>query len=399
MNKCTILRIGDAHEAGFLAERLAIISQRARSWVDEGLTQAVCYLLARRGVIAVEEAAGKLSYLPGSTPVALDSIFNMASLSKPVTATAIMLLVEDGLLSLSRPLISYIPELRGAGSETVFVHHLLTHTSGFRASDAIRLLEETDDSSLQGRTSGVERELDRLVNAYCGFVPADIPGQVHNYCGANYVFLGEIIRRLTGMSLQDFAKERIFRPLEMDSTSFGLPPTRYARYVHPDPAIFASYYDHPLNDPQRLEVPHPGNGLFSTVRDMAVFGQLFLNGGVYAGMRLLSRASVSAMTTNQIPGVGGFVNRRRRWLPEVWWGYGWMVRRPNDGNRWTYSHGVLPPPGTFFHEGASGAGMWVDPANDVIGVFLSVRSIDTATGERRWEYDHFENMATAAIAN
>lgn len=133
--------------------------------------------------------------------------------------------------------------------------------------------------------------------------------------------------------------------------------------------------------------------------DLAVFGQLFLNGGRYGNVRLLSPASVTVMTTNQIPGIGAYDNRGR-WLPEACWGFGWMIQGPNHWNRWMYSHGSLPAVGTFYHEGASGVGMWVDPHNHIVGIYLSViQSLDPETEEFRWEFDRFENMVTAAIAD
>ena len=119
----TTLREGTAEEAGFLPERIDRIRDQATRWVEDGRrTRSAVLLTARRGVIALHDAFGPLTHEPDTPPLQVDSLFCVASVSKPVTATAVMMLVEDGLLSLNRPLVEYIPEFSGKGVEQILVH-------------------------------------------------------------------------------------------------------------------------------------------------------------------------------------------------------------------------------------------------------------------------------------
>lgn len=387
-------------DVGMDAGRLRLLKARAQSWVDQGLTQALVYIVARRGVVVAEEALGRLAHRHDAPAVRMDSIFSIASVSKLITATATLMLVEDGLLSLNRPLVEYIPELRGHRCGRIFVHHLLTHTSGFHATDATRLVHTAKGMKVTGPCPPNQHpEIHRQLNACYGLKPADFPGTVSNYCGANYLFLGELVRRLSGKSLSLFAEERIFTPLGMTSTDFGLRGKDLSRRVAPDPKIYRHFPRHDPNDPMRLDTPSPAGGVYSTARDLTAFCQMFLNRGWWRNRMVLSPASVRLMTTNQIPGIGAF-DSRGRWVNETCWGFGWMVQGPHHFNRWMYSHGTLPSVGTFYHEGASGAGVWVDPGNELVGVFLSViQALDPKTAEHQWEFDRFQNMVTACVSD
>ena len=123
------LRNGSAEEAGLDSAKLQLIRQRAGEWVASGKHQCIVILLARRGVICLHEAWGKLGPAQDASPALPDSIFWMASNTKPVTAAAIMMLAEDGLLTINRRVVDYIPELSGAGTQDLTLRHLLTHTS------------------------------------------------------------------------------------------------------------------------------------------------------------------------------------------------------------------------------------------------------------------------------
>ena len=125
------LRDGTPEEAGMDPARIERIQQRGAQWAAQSNTQGLVLLVARNGVICLEEAWGDLTGESDSPPMATDSIFMLASMAKPITAAAAMILVEEGLLGLTRPLNFYIPELRGEGSEEVLVQHLFTHTAGY----------------------------------------------------------------------------------------------------------------------------------------------------------------------------------------------------------------------------------------------------------------------------
>ena len=121
---------------------------------------------------------------------------------------------------------------------------------------------------------------------------------------------------------------------------------------------------------------------------------MFLNGGCYGGQRLLNEWTVAEMTRNQIPGIG-CVSPMGTWVPEGSWGLGWMVQ---GDARWPWSHGMLQPRGTFYHQGSGGCSLWVDPTHEVVGVYMSVSFRDFTSPDPMWEFDTFQNMVTAAIA-
>ncbi|MCH8292597.1 beta-lactamase family protein [Candidatus Poribacteria bacterium] len=381
-----ILRAGTPEEAGMSAQRVSHAANLAKSWVTEGHHPALVVLVARRGVMVLHEAFGNLTPESDSSAIELDSIFSMASLSKPITATAAMMLVEDGQLSLNRPVAEYISEFIGDGKDKVMVHHLLTHTSGFRTED----IEE----HAKKRKGTIEilpsdKTQHSLINEYLLLrydAPlSETPGTLMYYDDYNYSLVGEIVRRVSGKSLTDFATERIFKPLGMRDTYYIVPESVRHRIVgRPDDAPFAA------NDTQESQkTPWPAWGVFSTAMDMVVFGQMFLNEGSYEGQRLLSHATVSAMTRNQIPGIGA------RYLdesyPEAGWSYGWNIQGDKK------SHGSLLSPKTFSHGGGGGVLLWVDPAYEVVGAYFSVslRSIP----QHYYHSDLFIDAVTAAVVD
>jgi CubicO group peptidase (beta-lactamase class C family) len=151
-----------------------------------------------------------------------------------------------------------------------------------------------------------------------------------------------------------------------------------------------------LNSREFLDRPDPPGGLLTTAGDLAIFCQAFLSGGRHGDFRLLSAGTVDEMTKNQIPGTGT-VNSFGDPVAEASWGLGWMIQ---GHARWAYSHGALQPRGTFYHQGLRGCGMWVDPINEIVGVFLSVAMhVHEAVEEDDWDYDLFQNMVTAAVAD
>jgi CubicO group peptidase (beta-lactamase class C family) len=198
------------------------VAALAEEWVAEGVTPALVVLVARRGLIVLHEAFGRLTPEPDSPPVQRDTIYSLASITKPITATAAMILVEEGLLSLNRPVAEYLPEFAGEGKDAVMVHHLLTHTSGLRDEDVdahaakkrgtveIPPTEETQHPSVHERLFlGCDAPLWKS------------PGVEMAYCSFGYRLLGEIVRRVSGQSLAEFARERIFEPLGMEDTSIS----------------------------------------------------------------------------------------------------------------------------------------------------------------------------------
>jgi CubicO group peptidase (beta-lactamase class C family) len=377
------------------AQRVRHVGQLAAGWVAQGITSALVILVARRGVVVLHEAFGRLTPDDDAPLVKRDTIYPLSSLTKPITATAAMLLVEDGLLGLQRPVSDYLPEFRGEGKQAVLVHHLLTHTSGLRDEDV---------GAHVAKKRGVvaspppEETQHPWINEYL-FLRYDAPlwkppGVEMSYCNYVYDLLGEIVRRVSGRALADFARERIFEPLGMQDTFYSVPDAVRARVVR-----------RPLDAPFAVTGPTGAPGLgtrehqvlplsvYSTAMDMAIFGQMFLNRGRYGEARILSRATVAEMTRNQIPGIGAqFFGE---FFPEASWGFGWDIH----GNKKALQGGSLHSPQAFAHSGVSGVFCWVDPVYEIVGVYFQVtleRIDDIRPKSCR---DLFMNAVTAAAVD
>jgi CubicO group peptidase (beta-lactamase class C family) len=381
--------------------RIRRIVELAEGWVAEGVTPALVVLAARRGVIVLHEAFGRLTPEEDSPPLALDSVFPLASISKPITATAAMILVEEGLLGLNRPVSWYIPEFTGEGKEGVMVHHLLTHTSGLNDDEldahADRRRGSTEIPPAEGTQHPLVHEWLYLRYDAPLWKP---PGTEWSYSPWGYELLGEIVRRVSGRSFADFVRERIFQPLRMQDTTAIVPDAVKHRVVRRK--YTGDWWDQHLADFEIEQTPWANWGIYSTALDMAIFGQMFLNRGRYGDARILSPASVAEMTRNQIPGIGG------SWegvpFPEASWGLGWPVK----GNRkWA---GSLWSPRTVEHSGSGGVHLWVDPVYEIVGVYYSVASegglppgIRLPEGLEglylEWRLDLFVNAVTAAVVD
>ena len=380
------LRRGSPKEAGMSAQRVQYVVDLAKGWVDQGIMPALVILVARKDVIVAHEAFGCLTPERDSPPLELDTMFALASLTKPITATLAMILVEDGLLGLNRPVSWYIPEFVGEGKDSVMVHHLLTHTSGLRDEDV------NAHAKRKRRTVKIPPPDDTQhpqvnENLFLGY-DAPLwkrPGAEMRYCNYGYNLVGEIVRRVSGRSLDDFARERLFRPLGMKDSYFVVPDSVSHRSVRRSPDIPDAHRDTRAFQ----KVPWPRSGAHSTAMDMAIFGQMFLNGGSYNDNSVLSPATVTAMIHNQIPGISA--EYFGRFFPEASWGFGWDVH----GDKKAHDRGTLHSPKAFSHSGAGGVFLWVDAVYRITGVLFGVLI--------NWEegicIDLFMNAVTAAIVD
>jgi CubicO group peptidase (beta-lactamase class C family) len=311
--------------------------------VEKGIAQALVVLGARRGIVFLHEAFGSLRPDRDSPPVAVDSIFPLASITKAITATAVMQLVEEGRLGLNRAVSDYIPEFTGEGRQTVLINHLLTHTSG--------LTGEFEPPP----------PLEQYLFLVYGSPLSWPPGHTMSYCDHNYELLGEIVRRVSGESLGHLARNRIFQPLGMMDTQYCLPDEARPRTVRRPAGAWSAYMDTPTFQ----ATSWGGGGVWSTAWDIAIFGQMFLNGGGYGSQRILSPPAARAMTANQIPGTPA--RYMDEVLPQGSWGFGWSIHGGKTG-----ACGGIYSPAVFELWGGGGSYMWVDPAHSLVGVYLSV---------------------------
>lgn len=363
--------------------RIDHLKGQCARWVELGVHKALCVLVARRGVVCLHEAYGPLGP-HGAGPLQRDSIFPMLSISKTITATVLMQLVEDGLVGLTRPVQEYIPEFAGGEKPLVCVHNLLTHTSGIGGGGS-------EDDSEAGSDAVRDPEMDEWAWNVIRAPLRYRPESEMRYTGANFVVIGEIIRRTSGRSLTELAAERVFGPLGMADSSFVLPASQVDRTVSWNAMAG-------LGDTTTAEfraAPTANLGVHSTASDMAAFGQAFLNKGSYGDARILHPSTVAEMTRDQIPGIGAILSvgpyERRR--ASASWGYGWGI---SSGQKWT--RWPLFPRGSFSHSGGGAMFLWVDPVNEIVGVYLSICRFSPETFDPLSNCDLFVNAVTASIA-
>lgn len=335
-------------EAGFDPERTERIFAFLTAAVANGRLPGAAIQLGRGGRFLVPRAFGRMAAPADAPPVQPDTIFLTASVTKPVTVTAVMALVEQGRLLLDDPVYTIIPEFGNRGKDAVTVRHLMTHTSG---------LPDMLPNNLELRQA--HAPLPEFYRQIFEQPLAFMPGANIQYQSCGTAMLAVIVERITGMTLPAFLQQTFFGPLQMNDTALGvqaLPPTRIA-HVNVGPDMIGT--DWGWNTPYWWNFGAPWGGMFSTVKDMARFCQMFLNGGTLDGVRVLSPATVHAMTTDQTsmqPLIPAEVRAQQAW------GLGW---RCMPTSTWSYGGNLLTP-GSYGHGGATGTVVWVDPKREVI---------------------------------
>jgi len=384
-----MLKQGDPESVGISRKRIDTIDARVRRWIDDGITPSIVVLVARRGVIVMHSAYGRLGPEPDAPSLGVSAIFPLASISKVIAATAVMMLVEDGLVGLNRPVQEYIPHFVGDGKKEVMVHHLLTHTSGLVDKDAVAHQERNRGKvTIPPAEPNEHPTVHELLWLKMDAPLTRKPGEQMSYSGTGYGLLTEIIRRASGLNLGEFARKRIFAPLGMADTFYDVPKDRWDRVVRRDPA-FPDQFKHPSVS----NFPSGSVGGYSTAMDMARFCQTFLDKGRLDDVRLLSPASVREMTRGQTPRIASLF--KEDFEAESSRGYGWDVK----GDKKPRFHASLDSRDAFTHQGAGGVSIMVDPAVDLVVVFFSVSKGVMAPHlyTPAWTMDLLTNMVIASI--
>ena len=381
------LRMGSAESVGISAKRIQHLRDLGQRLVDEGAVSALVALVARRGTIVLEEAFGQLDP-SGDAPPQQDTLFPWGSASSLITVTAAMVLVDDGLLGLNRPVSSYLPEFRGEGKERILVHHLLAHSSGIRDDEIglSKLIPSVMEVPGLGRAESPETDQDPRIKEYLertyGAPLFRAPNVEMSQGHHTMELLGEIVRRVSGKTLPYFARDRIFDPLGMADTCFTVPAAARGRLIK-RPAGSNPELDFFDNN----DVPWASLSVYTSPRDMFVLGQTFLSGGQYGDVRVLSQASVSEMTQDQVPGLSA--QFREETFPEASWGLGWNIH----GKKRALGDGSLQSPKAFYQGNAGGPLLWVDPVYEIVGVYFS-NALQLI--EQEWPGDLFMNAVTAS---
>jgi CubicO group peptidase (beta-lactamase class C family) len=295
-------------------------------------------------------------------------VYLLASITKPVTACALMLLVERGDVSLTDPVSRYLPEFSGGERDKVLVRDLLTHTSGLPDM----LSENTD---LRRAHAPLNEFVERTYRTPLLYPP----GTSFRYQSMGVLLAGAIVEKITGMRLRDFVKEQIFDPLEMRNSTLGLGslPIRQTVQAWTSPDASASDTERfGPNSPYWRDMGHPWGGMHSTVSDLARLLMAFLNNGGYGEKRVFSPPTVRAMISDQ---------NQQQHAP---WGLGWALGRSPVWNFF----GDLVSPETFGHAGATGTVAWADPKSGVMCVILTDRLVQDGSLLRR-----ISNSVAAAV--
>ena len=282
--------------AGVDPERLARIDHAVEAAIADGDLPGAVVLVWSRGRTAYLKAFGRRASEPEHEPMTVDTVFDLASLTKVIaTTTAVMLLVEEGRVRLRAPVAQYLPGFERHGKARITVEQLLTHVSGLRPG--LDLEQEFD-----GHDVALERTYDER--------PVAAPGEQFIYSDLNFMLLGEIVARVSGLSLDVFATQRVFEPLGMGETMFR-PPAALAERIAPTEACVglewpcrgdaagAVMLRGAVHDPtaRRMGGVAGHAGLFSTAADLARFGEMLLAGGARDGVRILAPLTVSRMTS------------------------------------------------------------------------------------------------------
>jgi CubicO group peptidase (beta-lactamase class C family) len=367
----------EPEDVGLSTARLRRIGSVMQTYIDGGKIPGLSVMLAWRGKVAYAECFGKRD--DPDVPMTQDTIFSIASMTKPIVSVAVLMLYEEGCFQLNDPVSRYIPEFKdtkvyveGDGDRMVLAHqerpmsirHLLTHTSGMSGSRTmdltlVPLLEEAKLDDPHSTNQDFVKKLAKLPLSFQ-------PGTSWAY-GPSHDVLGYLVEVMSGMPLDAFLEQWIFEPLGMPDTGFYVPPDKMGRFAARYEVSRAGFAL--AESPASREQARPGRrlrgggGLVSTVPDYARFAQMLLNGGELDGVRLLGRKTVALMTMNhlspvELPAFASTFGYNSRG-----YGYGLGVRtllNPAESE-------IVGSVGNYGWPGIHNTYFWVDPQEELFG--------------------------------
>ncbi|MGP0063498.1 MAG: serine hydrolase domain-containing protein [Isosphaeraceae bacterium] len=377
----TALAHGQASGEGTSPPAISAISERVRPFVDDREVSGVVTLVATPDRIVHVDAIGNAD-IAGSRPMRPDTIFWIASMTKPITATAVLMLQEEGKLSVDDPVEKHLPEFKDLKTADgkpaqVTIRHLLTHTSGMG--------EITPDEARS------IRDLAGVIPLYVARPVKFEPGSKWAYCQSGINTAARIVEVVSGVPFDRFVERRLFGPLGMKDTTFYLSEEQL-------PRLATSYRRTDKGELQATKVgilygktptsrdrfPAANGGLFSTAPDYARFCRMILNGGEFEGRRYLKPESIALMTTVQTG------NLKTGFTAGNGWGLGWCVIREPQGVT------AMLSPGTFGHGGAYGTQAWIDPVKKRIDLLMLQRA-DFPNSDASAVRRAFQEAASSAL--
>jgi uncharacterized protein YbbC (DUF1343 family) len=320
------------------------ISRLVQAQIAAGQLLGAVVVVGRRAGVVMAHAWGRRASVPAPEAMTLDTVFDLASLTKPIaTATSLALLAEHGKLSLDDRASRYVPELDRPRTRAITLRQLLLHTAGLPIENRLADYDGGPDQAL-ARALAVD--------------PESRPGARYRYSDIGYLWLGEIVRRVAGQPLDAFVRAHVFTPLGMRETAFGAESTLRARAAPTEPRKATGVMIRgEVHDPRAFRLGGVAGhaGLFSTAGDLVRFARMMLGSGELDGVRVLQPASVAALTRAE--SAGGALRTP-----------GWDVRSERSRLR-----GRLLSDRAYGHGGFTGVSLWIDPERDLFVLFLSNR--------------------------
>jgi CubicO group peptidase (beta-lactamase class C family) len=382
-----VLLAGAAARPALDTARLSQIAGRMKTFVDSGELPGVVTMVLHNGTVVHREAVGWQD-IERRRPMRTDSIFQIMSMTKPITGVAIMMLAEEGRLTLLDPVETHLPEFRGLmlrdgakPKRRITIRDLMTHTSG---------MATMPPEHMKNFYSTLDRPLREAVTEFAKQPLEFEPGTKWQYSNPGLATLGRIVEAAADQPYETFLEQRLFRPLGMKDTFIFPPADKLDRiamvYAWRDGKLQKAGAETLGGDPWQYrrgaKFSGPEFALFSTAPDLAHFYQMMANGGTYAGRRYLSRASVDLMGKVHTGELQAGHN------PGTAFGLTWEVVKDHTGSL------ALLSPGTFKHGGAFGTHGWIDPQKKIVGIFLVGR-----TNDDRRARDTFMQMVGASLAD
>ncbi|MCC7084499.1 MAG: DUF1343 domain-containing protein, partial [Pirellulales bacterium] len=360
-------------KAGKLSWKAAKIDPALAGRVDEAVAKSIAdgqmsgcvVLIGRRGGIVFEKAYGDRAIEPRNEPMTTDTLFDMASLTKPVaTAMAIMILVERGQMRLRDKVANYFPEFAKNGKQDVTVEQLLVHSSGL-----------LPDNPLADYVDGWKSAEPKI----CELELLSEPGTKFKYSDVNFILLGKIIEKVAGVPENEFVQREVYDKLGMKDTGY-LPSEELKPRAETTEKRENKWLKGEVHDPRAAKLGGVAGhaGLFSTAEDLAIYATMMLNKGRYGHARILSPATFAEMTRPRE------VNGNRR-------GLGWDKQSLFSRNR-----GEFMSDSAFGHGGFTGTAMWIDPELNLYVIFLGNRLHPDGVGEVNELAGRIGTMACAA---
>ena len=357
-------------EVGMSAARLQRIAPAMQRWVDDGKIPGALTMIAREGKLVHFEKVG-MQDVSSSTPIELDTIFRIYSMTKPITSVALMMLYEEGHFQLNTPVSEFIPAFKDMkvyanhgdaivdAEREVTVKHLLTHTAGLiYGGDWVHPINDR-----YREVDFFDRDLAHMVQELGNIPLLHHPGDAWNY-GMSTDVLGYLVEVVSGMPFAEFLKKRIFEPLGMVDTAFSVPKEkadRYATLYEPTEDGGIQVLENAPVSSGPLSFFHAGGaGLQSTAADYLRFCQMMLNEGELDGARLLGRKTVELITMNHIS-----EDWQPLWRTGSGFGLGFAVVTDVAD---THTLGSL---GTYSWGGLASTTFWIDPVEELIGILMT----------------------------